>query len=443
MKSASNRLRRNAGILLSVWLLAMTVLSACSGTNTVDSKETKNTSPNKAVEITFAWWGTTVHNERYQKIIDLFQQKNPNIKINAQYADVNAFWEKLAVQAAGRNLPELMQMDLTRINEWVSRDLLQPLDPFIQQDVINLKNVNPMLVSGGKVNNQTFALPVGTNSPAMIYDPAMFEKAGVKPLEPGYTWEQLASTSRQLKEKLGKDYYVMPLDGMLGFYHYLRERGLWFYNKENNGLGFDDQVLIDFLNYWAPLRKDGVSPPANITVSIKKNEDKLIVKNKSPIDFMYDAQTQAIQELSGRKLELTVLPTTPGGQKALYFKPSVMLAVTKETSPEKAKAAAQFIDFFTRSEEANLILLGIRGTPIHKELMDIIYPKLDESVKKIIDYSKTVEPYAAPLYTAEPAGYSEVTSLWDKLNEQLIFEKTTPEGFAKQLREGVKKIFAK
>jgi multiple sugar transport system substrate-binding protein len=229
----------------------------------------------------------------------------------------------------------------------------------------------------------------------------------------------------------------------MGFYHYLREKGLWFYNKDNNGLGFDDQVLIDFLNFWVPLRKEGVTPPANIAVSIKKNEDKLIVKGKSPIDFMYDAQTQAIQELSGRKLELTVFPMTPGAQKALYFKPSVMLAVTKDANAEKAKAAALFIDFFTRSEEANLILLGIRGTPIHKEVMDVIYPKLDESVKKIIDYSKTVETYAAPLYPAEPAGYSEVTSLWDKLNEQLIFGKTTPEGFAKQFSEGVKKIFTK
>ncbi|GAA3401243.1 ABC transporter substrate-binding protein [Paenibacillus hodogayensis] len=453
MRPIAFRSKTKVAVVACGMSLAMTALAACSGNSGSAPADKAGTQANpndpksapaaKPVELTFGWWGTTVHNERYQKIIDAFQQKNPNIKINTQYADYNGFWEKLAVQAAGNSMPQLIQIELPKINEWVSRNTLQPLDGFVKDNVINLKDVSQLLLDGGRVNNQLYAVSVGTNSPAMIYDPAMFEKAGVKPLEPGYTWEDLAETSRKLKEKLGKDFYITPSDGMLGFYHYLRENGLWFYNKDNNGLGFDDQTLIDFLNYWAPLRKEGVTPPANVTAAVKKNEDKLIVKGKSPMDFMYDAQTQAIQELGGRPLQLTSFPTKPGGQKALYFKPSVMLSITKNANPDQAKAAAMFIEYFTSSEEANMILLGIRGVPIHKDIQDKLYPKLDDSVKKIFDYAKIVEKYAGPLYTAEPAGHSEVSALWDRLHEQTIFEKITPEQFAKQLREGVQKIFAK
>lgn len=434
--------------LFCTFLGILLIASACAGNGegnkAAPKPETAAPAEQKKVEITFAWWGTAVHNERYQKIIDAFVQKNPHIEINVQYADFNGFWEKLAVQAAGNILPELIQMDFNKINEWVTRDLLQPLDEHIDQGVINLKDVNPVMLEGGRINNRMYALNVGTNSPVLIYDPDMFRQAGVQPLEPGYTWEQFADTSRRLKEKLGKDYYVTPsLEGIMGFYHYLREQGYWFYNQENNGLGFEDKPLVDFFNYWIPLRAEGVTPPANILLSVKKNEDKLIIKNKSPLDSMYDAQTQAFQELSGKSLDLTMLPSRPGGQKALYYKPSVMLSVTKNASPEQAKAAAMFMEFFTASEEANLILLGIRGTPIHKHIQDLLYSKVDEKVKKIFDYSKMIEPYVGPLYPAEPAGHSEVVALWERLYEQLVFDKIKPEEFARQLREGVGKIFNK
>src|SRR5712692_5176010 len=61
---------------------------------------TKGAAPQTALsgELSYAWWGASAfRNEVTQKVIDLFQQKYPNVKINPSIADFNTHFQKLTV----------------------------------------------------------------------------------------------------------------------------------------------------------------------------------------------------------------------------------------------------------------------------------------------------------------------------------------------------------
>lgn len=96
----------------------------------------------ESVELRIAWWGSQNRTTRTLDVIKLFEKEHPNIKISPEYASYDDYFTKLTTQAAGKSLPDLIQQDYPYIAEWVSRDLLLPLDDYVSNGSLNLKGVS-------------------------------------------------------------------------------------------------------------------------------------------------------------------------------------------------------------------------------------------------------------------------------------------------------------
>lgn len=79
--------------------------------------------PAAAVELRFAWWGSQDRHDRTIKAIQLYQQKNPGVTINYEFAGFQDHLTKMTTQATGGNLPDLMQQDYAWISQWVGNKL--------------------------------------------------------------------------------------------------------------------------------------------------------------------------------------------------------------------------------------------------------------------------------------------------------------------------------
>src|SRR5215467_12877848 len=79
----------------------------------------------ETIQFRMAWWGSQDRHDRTIKVLDLFKKDNPNVNITYEFSAFNDYWTKLTTQAAGGNLPCLIQQDYQKIGEWVSRDLLR------------------------------------------------------------------------------------------------------------------------------------------------------------------------------------------------------------------------------------------------------------------------------------------------------------------------------
>jgi multiple sugar transport system substrate-binding protein len=67
-------------------LIAVSALSGCAGGKNSSSSAVSEDANAKA-ELTFVWWGNQVRNDRTQKVIQLYMQKNPNVTITPQMVD--------------------------------------------------------------------------------------------------------------------------------------------------------------------------------------------------------------------------------------------------------------------------------------------------------------------------------------------------------------------
>ena len=322
-------------------------------------------------------------------------------------------------------------MDLQFLNEYVSRDLLVDLNDYVDSGEINFDNVDESLIEGGKVDDSLYAVNLGTNSLFVLYDPAIFEEAGVPVPEPGYTWEEYAETARALYDELGV--YSGEFSIMTFFNHYLRQHDLWLYNEDNTAMGYDDQYLIDFLDMYKELLDDGVVPGPDVTADIHGLEDQLIIHGDAATLPENSNLIIAYVLAADRPLEMTTFPVVEGGSNGHILKPGQFLSISSQS--ENPDEAARFIDFITNDLEANEILNAERGVPISSEVRDHIYEDLDEVEQMQFDYMDLVEDYAAPIHPPEPPGTRQIGEAYTRLLEELSYDMITTEEFAERFRE--------
>ncbi|MBS4218699.1 sugar ABC transporter substrate-binding protein [Bacillus sp. FJAT-49711] len=406
-----------------------------SGGDSANGKngETAKGEDNKPVELSFIWWGEQARHDRTQEAIKLFEEQNPDIKIKAEFSGWDGYWEKMATRAAGKNMPDLVQMSSAYLAEYTDRGLLVDLTQYIDSGIINFDNVQPALKEIGKIGDHIYSVSLGTSNSAMFYDPAMFEKAGVQEPKPGYTYEEMEDMSKQIKDNFGKGYFgITTFNNSEAFSVYLRQNGQDFYNEDFTDLGFDDQLLIDYYNYWLELMNNGISTTAEDEAGIQGLEDSFLVLGKSPMAVGPANTLAAFTEASGRSLKMTTYPSVPNGLPGQTAGSATHLSISANSqNPEEA---ARFIDFMTNSLEANLILMADRGVPISSKIREGMAPELDDVTKQLFEYMDTVEDYTVAAPVIGPAGGGEITDLFNRLSDAVNYGELKPEDMAKQFR---------
>lgn len=397
------------------------------------------------IKLRMTWWGSQDRHDRTQKVIDLYEEKNPNVEIAAQFTGWSGYWEKVATQAAGGNLPDIIQMDYKYLAEYAGRDLLANLNQYVESGTLNLDDVAPIYLNGGKLDGNLYAVNIGANAHAIAYDPAMFEKAGVPVPEPGYTWKDLKEMGKELSDNLGEGVYgLQPSAGLMSFKHYLRENGTTLYNDEGTGLEYkDDQLLADFLQITVDNLESGAAAPPEVFKTASDNIEQMpIVKEKTAMIMdIHSNQLVAMEQAAGRPLELMLQPMLEDGELGHYIKPGQFLSLT--THSKHPEEAAKFIDFFTNSLEANEILNGERGVPVSSKVREHLRPNLTPAGEKMFDYIELAKEYAREIDPPDPKGATEILSFYEKqIETPIYYGQLTPEEAAKKFREKATEILS-
>ena len=71
--------------------------------------------------------------ELYNEAIAAFNEEYPNITVNSTFLGFPEFWEKRQTEAAGGNLPDVMQFDYSYLRQYSENGLLLDLDPVPRQ----------------------------------------------------------------------------------------------------------------------------------------------------------------------------------------------------------------------------------------------------------------------------------------------------------------------
>jgi len=404
---------------------------------------------NFAEEVTlrFAWWGGQVRAERTLKVIELFEEKYPNVKIEPEFLGWGEYWQKLSIQAAGKNLPDLIQQEVKYIGKYEEEGLLLNLSPYVEDNRLNLTDVDEIVFTMGTYNKKLYGVSLGGNAASFIYDPELFKKAGVEEPTPDWTWEDFIEKSKKIHKALGiyaGDFNDLMFNNIMGFSIYLRQHGAKLYDDSFKKLGYeDDSLFVNFFTMFVDLTKGGVIAPPEVSLEINQSAfgDYLITKKEGAMMTLSSNMNIALTMAAERPLSFALFPNTKDQvQYGLYLRPSMYLVVAENCKyPEWA---VKFIDFFTNDIEANKILLADRGVPISSKVREGLIPYLGDLEIQTFDYLDLVAKHSSPFqYYFPPANDMVLDSLILIVGRMLYFE-ITPEKAAKEFRETTNKLLA-
>ena len=401
------------------------------------------------VELRFAWWGSQDRHNRTIKAIELFQQQHPNISITYEFAGFTDYFTKMSTYATGGNLPDLMQQDYATINEWTKNGLLMPLDNFVNDNTINLKDVPKASIDGGRIDGKLIAINLGNNSQSMMLDVDAFQKAGIPLPQPDWTWDDFEKIAMDLHTKLGIAAGGTNLDDIQMWKSLYLGYGQWGFSVDGKSLGYsNDQPFIDYLKMLMRLQDAGAITPQQEEIASYRagNVEALpIVSGKAAMQYLWSNQLVAAWTAAGenRHFKLNMLPRPKdGGKPENYLKPSQFISITRDS--KHPKEAAMFIDFITNNVDANKILLGERGVPISPAIQEAIKPLLTPAQVETQEYVSFVEKNASPLPPPDPAVQTNLANniYLPQLVDPVLLKQTPPETAVAQYRKDATTLLA-
>ncbi|QUF66183.1 ABC transporter substrate-binding protein [Bacillus atrophaeus] len=418
-------MKKAAIVFLSV--VCAFVFSGCSSAGEEASGKKED------ITLRIAWWGGQPRHDYTTKVIELYEKKNPHIHIEAEFANWDDYWKKLAPMSAAGQLPDVIQMDTAYLSQYGKKGQLEDLTPYTKDGTIDVSSIKQNKMSGGMLDGKLYGFTLGVNVLSVIANDELLKETGVEIDSENWTWSDYEKLAYQVQEKTG----VYGSNGMhppdIFFPYYLRTKGERFYKEDGTGLAYqDDQLFVDYFERQMRLVNQKTSPTPDESAQIKGMEDDFIVKNKSAATWNYSNQYAAFAQLTDAPLSL-YLPPEQMKEKALTLKPSMLFSVPK--SSEHKKEAAKFIDFFINSEEANLLIKGERGVPVSDKVAEAIKPKLNEEETKIVEYVEAASKNISKADPPEPVGSAEVIKLLKDTSDQILYQKVTPEKAAMTFRK--------
>ncbi|PZE19503.1 ABC transporter substrate-binding protein [Paenibacillus xerothermodurans] len=392
------------------------------------------------VKLRFAWWGGQSRHDATLKVIELYQQKNPNVKIEAEYASFDDYWKKLAPQAAANDLPDVIQMDDGYISQFGGRGQLEDLRPYMDKGSIDISSISPNFLKIGEYDGKQYQITMGVNALAATMDPAIVKQAGAEMPKEGWTWDDMELLGQKMKAsgKLLAD----RVDFKIWFPYYLRTIDQRMYSADGTSLGYsDDKPFIDYFTRYQKWYDAGyvLSLDKLAAKKFTPEDDELVMGNAASY-LAWSNQFVAWTASAKRPLEIVAFPG-PNANKGLFLKSSQGLSVTKNS--KNKEEAVKFTNFIINDIEAQKIIKGERGVPINSKVQEALKPILSPDEKKVFDYIAWAEKNSSSNDPPVPVGSVEVFKLLQDVTEQILYKKISVEEAASKFRKEANAILAK
>ena len=127
------------------------------------------------VTIKISWWGGDSRHEATLRAIEAFENKYPNIKVEAQYGAWGGWLDQLSVQMAGGTEPDVVQINWNWIYEF-SKDGNGFADLNQYSDTIDLTQYPNNLLDQMTIDGKLQGIPVSSTGKVFYWNKTTFDK---------------------------------------------------------------------------------------------------------------------------------------------------------------------------------------------------------------------------------------------------------------------------
>ncbi len=348
----------------------------------------------------YAWWGNTVRQQTYTQALEEFQEANPEITVDPEFAEYGAFQERMTTQMAARNVADIFWIASPQVMTYEANGLYRRLDDI---PTLDLSDYSDEDIESFSFDGQLLTMPHGVFAPVARYNETFLEEDGATLPGEDWTWEELSEflVDYAADNSSGRRGASYTPDQDMALEAWLRQRGqdLW---TEDGTIGFDAEALGDWFEWWRVLLDEGA------VLSLGEQEgmqpDFSAVGDSVLLNF--GSSNHIIDEASmfpDYKYRLRSVPVGEGaadGHRFLYFP---RLAIYSGIDDDKVEAAGRLV-----SENVNnsdfLKTVGLTmGAPPNPRLLQEAYEFASEDETEMLEVVEaTREEEQRPRHEAPP-----------------------------------------
>ena len=441
------KLRRLMALTTAVVMAAS--LTACGGqkaeTNTQMADSGKESAASgEQITLRMAWWGSQTRHDATNKVIEMYEEQNPNVHIEAEFYDFDSYFTKLDTLVAADDVWDIFQMG-GNFPKYINS--IEPMDSYIEAGTIDVSDTTENFLATTRDNDGTqVGISIGTNTYGIAYDPAMFAEAGLAEPSDNWTWDEWKADCLAITEKLG----IYGSSKMDNFIAGVTQRASQaekdgnFFKKTNDGLEFTDTATFaSYMQMIKDLTDAGSYPDAGAIKEIKDIEGDYLVTEDAAMTWVSSNQIASIVNAAGREIKIAPVPRiTKDGSYGMGVQSSQQLCMAK--SSKNKEEAAKFINYFVNDIEANKVLNGERGVPIMSKVRDVVMEQADDSSKMIYDFVDKIGNFPKEdCNVISPDPKTEIEDQYKLLIEKVQYGDVTPEDAASQLVEFAESKFTR
>lgn len=426
----------------SMYLIVVLMLLLC-GLSTAVAQE---------VTIRVAWWGDTNRNNLYEQILDRFEAAHPGIKTIREPSSWGDYWQKLTVQSASGAAPDFMGMHAQFANDYLRRGVVEPLDKYIAEGIIDISLMPQGAIDTGVVDGVTYMIPMGLTGQSFLINTTFLAELGLEPPDFNWTWDDFRRYGAEVRAALDAQgmrnvWFVDDNSKNLQLFRYwVRQLGKEIYTPDG-GLGFSEDDLASWWAYWKDLRDNRITPdaPTSIEYGSATLENSLFVRQRVAIRAVPANQYKLyVDAMPGKAILINRNPSRPETGVGEYVE-GAHFAISARTTDEKKIAAAKLLNFWVNTIESYELFGMDQGVPANTEMAEYVKTTVDDVQLRALEYVGIIAELAsdAPPIVYPPAGASEVDSLFQATAEQVMYDVLTPEAAAREFIKGAQAVLAR
>ncbi len=283
-----------------------------------------------------------------------FNKANPGIKINPVYA--GTYQETIVKALTGHKSGQppvaavLLSTDLFTL---IDEDAIQPLDGYVKTaaDKAWLSSFYPGFLLNSRTGGKTWGAPFQRSTIVMYYNKDLLKAAGITKVPE--TWAELAEAAKKLtkKDALGNTVQYGVQIPSTGYGYWMlqalaTQNGAVLANDSGNAVKLDDPKVIEALEYWVKLAKDGVHPQGIVEWGTTPKD---FFEQKTAIMWTTTGNLTNVRKNAQFDFGVSMLPAkqrrgSPTGGGNFY--------IFKKATPAQQEAAFKFVQWMTQPERA-------------------------------------------------------------------------------------------
>lgn len=394
--------RRLLGTLAGLPLLATGGLAGCG-----EEEETRI--DDGPIQLSVFWWGGTGRAEATEKALRLYSEQNPRVRFRVTWQGLAGYYDRLATQAAGGNVPDLFQIDDTILTEYAQREIVLDLSGYVADNRLDLGGLPPGLARYGQVAERTMAVPAAQTTAALVYNRDLLRELRVPEPQTGMSWRDHVEWAARVTRASGGRVAgtVDPSGDYRALWLWLRGQGGELY--QGRQLGFGAAELLAWFELWQGARSRRATPGAALVEQADSGElaRQLVVTGHTAASVVWSHQLPELQRHTGDQLALASLPGSPTAQ---WARASMYWAAFRGT--RHPGVVVDVINFLTTNVAAGRLLGIERGLnaslPVRGFVVDGI---TDPAQQRVAALGSDLHALLGAAPAPPPRGHAKVRNL--------------------------------